>query len=125
MHLNNCTLRNGREFQIISQEAPGPCPIVLLADGRAHLLTAELKCPADSDYDLIQHDRLQTRFFNVYRAADGGFVSNLSLGMADFHHRDRQGYPVILDNFLAIHVPPGIRGRSHQLVVNFGPGLSS
>lgn len=74
MHLNNCTLRNGREFQIISQEAPGPCPIVLLADGRAHLLTAELKCPADSNYDLIQHDRLQTRFFNVYRAADGGFV---------------------------------------------------
>ena len=74
MNLNACTLRNGREFQIISQEAPGLCPIVLLADGRAHLLTTDLKCPADSDYDLIQHDRLQTRFFNVYRAADGGFV---------------------------------------------------
>ena len=74
MNLNACTLRNCSDFKVISQEAPGPCPIVLLADGRAHLLTAELKCPTDSDYDLIQHDRLQTRFFNVYRAADGGFV---------------------------------------------------
>ena len=74
MNLNAYTLRNGSDFQVISQDAPGNCPIVLLADGSAHLLTAELKCPADSDYDLIQHDRLQTRFFNVYRAADGGFV---------------------------------------------------
>ncbi len=74
MNLNNCTLRNGSDFQVISQEAPGPFPIVLLADGKAHLLTAELACPADSGYDLLQHDRLQTRFFNVYRAADGGFV---------------------------------------------------
>lgn len=74
MDLNAYTLRNGSDFQVVSQEAPGSCPVVLLADGRAHLLTADLKCPADSDYDLIQHDRLQTRFFNVYRAADGGFV---------------------------------------------------
>ena len=74
MHLNACTLRNGSTFQVISQEAPGPCPIVLLADGRTHLLTAELTCPADGNYDLLQHDQRQTRFFNVYRAADGGFV---------------------------------------------------
>ena len=74
MNLNAYTLRNGSDFQVISQDAPGNCPIVLLADGSAHLLTAELKCPADSNYDLLQHDRRQTRFFNVYRAADGGFV---------------------------------------------------
>ena len=74
MNLNTCTLRNGSQFHVISQDAPGPCPIVLLADGKAHLLTAELNCPADSSYDLLQHDRRQTRFFNVYRAADGGFV---------------------------------------------------
>jgi len=49
-------------------------PIVLLADGKAHLLTADLTCPADSGYDLIQPDKEQTRYFNVYRAADGGFV---------------------------------------------------
>lgn len=74
MHLNNYRLRNGSEFQILRQDAPGAHPIVLLADGKAHLLTAELACPADSNYDLLQHDRAQTRFFNVYRAADGGFV---------------------------------------------------
>lgn len=74
MHLNNYRLRNGSEFQILRQDAPGAHPIVLLADGKAHLLTAELTCPADSNYDLVQHDRAQTRFFNVYRAADGGFV---------------------------------------------------
>ena len=74
MNLNNCTLRNGSDFQIISEETPGPCPIVILADGKAHLLTAELTCPADSNYDLLQHDRRQTRVFNLYRAADGGFV---------------------------------------------------
>ena len=74
MNLNACTLRNGSDFHVISEGAPGPCPIVLLADGKAHLLTAELKCPADSNYDLLQHDRRQTRFFNLYRAADGGFV---------------------------------------------------
>lgn len=74
MNLSTCTLRNGSEFQIISQQAPGPCPIVLLADGKAHLLTAELACPANSNYDLVQHDRQQTRFFNLYRAADGAFV---------------------------------------------------
>jgi hypothetical protein len=74
MNLNACTLRNGSDFHVISEGAPGPCPIVLLADGRTHLLTPELTCPADSNYDLLQHDRRQTRFFNVYRAADGGFV---------------------------------------------------
>ena len=74
MNLNTCTLRNGSQFHVISQDAPGPCPIVLLADGKAYLLTAELTCPADNNYDLLQHDRRQTRFFNVYRAADGGFV---------------------------------------------------
>ena len=74
MNLNTCTLRNGSQFHVISQDAPGPCPIVLLADGKAHLLTNELTCPADSGYDLLQHDRRQTRFFNLYRAADGGFV---------------------------------------------------
>ena len=74
MNLNACTLRNGSDFHVISEGAPGPCPIVLLADGRTHLLTPELACPADSNYDLLQHDRRQTRFFNVYRAADGGFV---------------------------------------------------
>ena len=74
MNLNTCTLRNGSDFHVISEAAPGPCPIVLLADGRTHLLTPELTCPADSNYDLLQHDRRQTRFFNVYRAADGGFV---------------------------------------------------
>lgn len=74
MNLSTCTLRNGSDFQVISQQAPGPCPIVLLADGKAHLLTAELACPADRNYDLVQHDRHQTRFFNLYRAADGGFV---------------------------------------------------
>ena len=46
----------------------------MLADGRTHLLTAELTCPADGNYDLLQHDRRQTRFFSLYRAADGGFV---------------------------------------------------
>ena len=74
MNLSTCTLRNGSDFHVITQEAPGPCPIVLLADGKSHLLTAELACPADSNYDLVQHDRQQTRFFNLYRAADGGFV---------------------------------------------------
>ena len=74
MNFSTCTLRNGSDFQVISQQAPGPCPIVLLADGKAHLLSAELACPADSNYDLVQHDRKQTRFFNLYRAADGGFV---------------------------------------------------
>lgn len=74
MNLSTCTLRNGSDFQIISEETPGPCPIVILADGKAHLLTAELTCPADSNYDLLQHDRRQTRVFNLYRAADGGFV---------------------------------------------------
>ena len=74
MNLNDCTLRNGSDFHVITEQAPGPCPIVLLADGRTHLLTAELTCPADGNYDLLQHDQRQTRFFNVYRAADGGFV---------------------------------------------------
>jgi len=74
MNLNTCTLRNGSDFHVISEEAPGPCPIVILADGKTHLLTADLTCPADSNYDLVQHDRRQTRFFNVYRAVDGGFV---------------------------------------------------
>ena len=90
MNLNTCTLRNGSEFHVISEEAPGPCPIVLLADGRTHLLTAELTCPADSNYDLLQHDRLQTRFFNVYRAADGGFVFGSRAFKSDAARRETQ-----------------------------------
>ena len=90
MNLNTCTLRNGSEFHVITQEAPGPCPIVLLADGRTHLLTAELTCPADSNYDLLQHDRRQTRFFNVYRAADGGFVFGSRAFRTDEARRDTQ-----------------------------------
>ena len=37
MNLNTCTLRNGSDFHVISEEAPGPCPIVILADGKPHL----------------------------------------------------------------------------------------
>ena len=90
MNLNTCTLRNGSDFHVISEEAPGPCPIVILADGKTHLLTAELTCPADSNYDLLQHDRLQTRFFNVYRAADGGFVFGSRAFKSDAARRDTQ-----------------------------------
>ena len=90
MNLSTCTLRNGSEFHVITQEAPGPCPIVLLADGRTHLLTAELTCPADSNYDLLQHDRRQTRFFNVYRAADGGFVFGSRAFRTDAARRETQ-----------------------------------
>ena len=90
MNLNTCTLRNGSEFHVISEEAPGACPIVLLADGRTHLLTVELTCPADSNYDLLQHDRLQTRFFNVYRAADGGFVFGSRAFKSDAARRETQ-----------------------------------
>jgi len=90
MNLNTCTLRNGSEFHVITQEAPGPCPIVLLADGRTHLLTTELTCPADSNYDLLQHDRLQTRFFNLYRAADGGFVFGSRAFRTDAARRETQ-----------------------------------
>ena len=90
MNLNNCTLRNGSDFHVISQEAPGPCPIVLLADGKSHLLTAERTCPADSNYDLVQPDRQQTRFFNLYRAADGGFVFGSRAFKSDAARRDTQ-----------------------------------
>ena len=90
MNLNTCTLRNGSDFHVISEEAPGPCPIVILADGKTHLLTSELTCPADSNYDLLQHDRLQTRFFNVYRAADGGFVFGSRAFKSDAARRDTQ-----------------------------------
>ena len=90
MNFNTFTLRNGSQFHVISQDAPGPCPIVLLADGKAHLLTAELNCPADNNYDLLQHDRLQTRFFNVYRAADGGFVFGSRAFKSDAARRETQ-----------------------------------
>ena len=90
MNLNAYTLRNGSDFQVISQDAPGLCPIVLLADGKGHLLTAELTCPADSSYDLLQHDHRQTRFFNVYRAADGGFVFGSRAFKTDTARRDTQ-----------------------------------
>lgn len=90
MNLNDCTLRNGSDFHVLTQQAPGPCPIVLLADGRAHMLTADLLCPLDSNYDLLQHDRLQTRFFNVYRAADGGFVFGSRAFRTDAARRETQ-----------------------------------
>lgn len=90
MDLSTCTLRNGSSFDVISQQAPGPCPIVLLADGKAHLLAPDLTCPADSNYDLLQHDRLQTRFFNVYRAADGGFVFGSRAFRSDAARRETQ-----------------------------------
>ena len=90
MNFNTFTLRNGSQFHVISQDAPGPCPIVLLADGKAHLLTAELNCPGDSGYDLLQHDRRQTRFFNLYRAADGGFVFGSRAFRTDAARRETQ-----------------------------------
>ena len=88
MNLTNCTLRNGSDFQVLTQQAPGPCPIVILADGRAHLLTAGLICPLDSNYDLLEHDRLQTRFFNLYRAADGSFVFGSRAFRTDAERRE-------------------------------------
>ena len=90
MNLNDYTLRNGSDFHVITEQAPGPCPIVLLADGRTHLLTAELTCPADGNYDLLQHDQRQTRFFNVYRAADGGFVFGSRAFKTDAARRETQ-----------------------------------
>ena len=106
MNLNTCTLRNGSQFHVISQDAPGPYPIVLLADGKAHLLTAELNCPADSSYDLLQHDRRQTRFFNVYRAADGGFVFGSRAFKTDAARRETQDAQRALCG-VSIQVRPG------------------
>ena len=74
MDLSKHQLRNGSDFTVLSVNAPGEFPVVILADGRAHLLNGALQCPSDDAYDLLEQDREQTRFFNVYRAADGGFV---------------------------------------------------
>ena len=90
MELKNYSLRNGSDFTVISSSAPGSLPFVLLADGKAHLLTADLTCPVDSGYDLIQPDKEQTRFFNVYRAADGGFVFGSRAFKSDAARRDTQ-----------------------------------
>ena len=69
----------------------------LLADGKAHLLTAGLHCPADTTCNLIQHDRRQTQFFNVYRAADSGLVMGSRAFRIDTAWRETQDAERALD----------------------------
>ena len=114
MNFNTFTLRNGSQFHVISQDAPGPCPIVLLADGKAHLLTAELSCPVDSNYDLLQHDCLQTRFFNLYRAADGGFVFGSRAFRSDAARRETRDSDRAL---FGVSITLDEHGRSLQAVL--------
>jgi hypothetical protein len=66
---------DGHPFKVIATNLPGPLPTVIFVEGHGSFsLDADNKCPANAGMSLITEPRRVVRFFNVYRAADGGFV---------------------------------------------------
>ena len=49
-------------------------------------------------------------------------MGDVRLGVADLHHRDGVGRGISLHDLLAVHVPPGARGRGDQGVFDVRPG---
>ena len=66
---------DGHSFRVLGTGLPGPYPTVIFVDGHgAFSLDANNVCAANNGMSLIPNPRELTRYFNVYRANDGGFV---------------------------------------------------
>lgn len=78
MSIDTNTVRtaDGDTFRVLAEDLPGDLPVLIFIDrtGETARLDRNGQCPANPGHSLSQPRSEHTRYFNVYRAADGGFV---------------------------------------------------
>lgn len=82
--------RDGYPFRILATDLDGNLPVAVLVDGEIYRLDANLTCPDAPGMSLAEARREHTRFFNVYRAADGSFVFGSKAFETDYERRNTQ-----------------------------------
>lgn len=65
---------DGHPYRVIAEDLPGPLPVLIVVNNEVAYLNADLVCPANNGYNLTEARRNNTRYFSVYRAADGAFT---------------------------------------------------
>ena len=64
---------DGYSYRVLATDLGGDLPVAIFVNGEVARLRSDLSCPANEGYSLTDARAAHTRFFNVYRAADGGF----------------------------------------------------
>lgn len=73
---DNMKTSDGYDFRTLAKDLPGEYPVAIFvpATNGIYRLTADLVCHENEGMSLSEPRRENTRYFNVYRAADGGFT---------------------------------------------------
>lgn len=79
--------RDGDEFRLIASDLGGELPVAILVDGEIYRLDRNLECPDFPGMSLAEARREHVRYFNIYRAADGGFVFGSKAFASDSQRR--------------------------------------
>lgn len=72
--INRYRTADNFEYRVLAEDLPGQYPIAIFCDGDIRRLNANYECGENTAYSLVEAPRQHTRYFNVYRAADGAFV---------------------------------------------------
>lgn len=65
----------GYPYRVLASGLPGNYPTVIFVEGfGAFNLDTNNRCDTNAEMSLVEQPRQLRRYFNVYRAADGGFV---------------------------------------------------
>jgi hypothetical protein len=75
MNLENYVTRCGAPFRVLATDLPGDTKHVILVNEKdvVNLDESLKEATGDEDYDLLERPTECTRYFNIYRAADGCF----------------------------------------------------
>lgn len=69
----NLTTADGYPFRILATDLGGTLPYAIFVNNEVARLDNDLRCPANEGYSLTTPRKVNTRYVNVYRAADGTF----------------------------------------------------
>jgi hypothetical protein len=70
---NRHVTADGHDFRVIADDLGGDEPYAIFVNGEVARLDRNLRCAGNPGYSLSERRQSNTRYFNVYRAADGGF----------------------------------------------------
>lgn len=68
---NDYRTKDGYPFEILATELTGNYPVLIRVNGTLQLLDSYLQCPTNDGYSLVAQNNVTTKYYNLYRAADG------------------------------------------------------
>jgi hypothetical protein len=92
MHIDTARFQtaDGYDYRVLATDLPGSEPVALYVNDELVRLNEALECRSNPAYSLVERQRSYTRYFNVYRAADGGFTFGSKAFHSDEDRRSTQ-----------------------------------